>query len=158
MLGVSNFDTLSAISAIDASDLKNGAESIETYPHITLMYGFTNILEPEDRNKLVDYFSGIDKFTVQTSKIGYFLNEKSGVSVLKYDVRLDDRLKLLRKECEKYDYVQLHSSYQPHLTTAYLKLGTHNKYIKSLPQPIDINISSVKISWGDLGHKIINLK
>lgn len=157
MLGVSNFDILSSVSAINANDLKTGISDIETYPHVTLMYGFTNILDKRDMNDLESYFQNMSRFNLSSSKIGFFLNEKSGISVLKYDIDMTDKLMNMRKECEKYDHKKLHDGYKPHLTIAYLKLGRHDKYIKSLQQPIDIQVDSVKISWGDMGSKIMKL-
>lgn len=50
--------------------------------------------------------------------------------VLTMEIELDDGLKSLRKALETLPYEATHPTYQPHLTLAYLKKGTVDKYLE----------------------------
>lgn len=110
-------------SVINPNDV--GEDGLETEFHTTLLYG----LHPEvPLGKVTSIIRNYEFLPCLLHNVSLFENEKS--DVLKFDVKsanfdlIHDQLKLLPNS-EKFP------EYHPHMTIAYLKPGTGQKYLST---------------------------
>lgn len=113
-------------SKIDREDLfEDGEKSLETEPHVTLLYGLHSD-EIEDK----DVMKAVDKSIIKDLKlcnISAFKNEER--DVLKFDVK-GEGLSENNENLKKFPFTSDYPEYHPHATVAYLKPGTSEKYIE----------------------------
>jgi hypothetical protein len=136
---------------IDKQDPSYGREK---EPHTTALFGFHADINYEDLEKEID--------KVKTPKIGFkgisaFSNEK--FDVLKFDVDSDDMHKMNAK-FKKFPHTNSFPDYHPHVTIAYLKPKTADKYIKKMKEMKDMPIKVDKLVYSkpNGGKKTYGLK
>jgi 2'-5' RNA ligase len=122
-----NFPEMEDIhSKIDTNDLfEDGQKSLETDPHVTLLYGL-HADEIDDK----DVMNAVDKSIIKNLKlcnISAFKNDER--DVLKFDVK-GDGLSENNENLKKFPFTSDYPDYHPHATIAYLKPGTSDKYIE----------------------------
>ncbi len=137
---------VSILDIIDDKDLYLGEKDEsgfgkETEPHTTILYGIHADVPDEDVEKLIEK---IKTPKIKLEKVSSFKNEK--FDVLKYDVESAD-LHKLNKEFKTLPHTSTFPEYHPHITIAYLKKGTADKYIKLLNDKDAINIEPEKIVY-----------
>lgn len=120
---------------------------IEDKSHITALFGFmyekTNPKEVEKATK--EILGGKKKIKAKLNGLSLFKDKD--FDVLKFDVESDglhDLNKALRK---KFEYKNDHPDYHPHMTVAYLKPGTGEKYVKKLKKPISLESGIFSYSY-----------
>lgn len=126
------------LSKISKEDLyeeeDDDSYGLETEPHVTVLYGLHEEVDEEKLINFVKEFCKSSPIEIQISKIGVFKNSK--FEVLKLDVE-SITLKALNKALsENFPYTSKFPTYEPHITLAYLKKGTSQKYLKELSNPI----------------------
>lgn len=115
---------------IDKNDIYVDPEDpsfgLEDKPHCTLLFGLYPEVTTEDIKEVINKY-----YTPQ-----YFLGWKPSLfeneyDVLKLDVRefRGDDLHKLNKELSKFPHKESPYEYHPHMTIAYLKKGTGQKYV-----------------------------
>lgn len=110
-------------SMIKDSDLhENGKEN---EPHVTLLYGLHH--DKEVLNEVKNILSTFTFNTLISNNIGLFENEE--FDVLKLEVE-DRNLRSINKELKQLDHTSKFIKYNPHLTIAYLKPGSGEKYLR----------------------------
>lgn len=113
---------LKLTDTIDRNDLAE--KGVEDKPHITVKYGLhTNDVGPVE--KIIKAFSG--PVNVRLGDLSLFKSEK--YDVLKIDVDGGDGLRKLNSKLCALPHSDEHPEYHPHLTIAYLKPGTGEKYL-----------------------------
>jgi hypothetical protein len=119
-------------------------DGIETYPHITLLYGI-NRNTPEDF--IFNFANSIPKLQFTSSKVDYFSNEN--FDVLKFSIDLDENLQNYRRRAVNiFDNKQTYPTFEPHCTISYLLPKTAKKYAMDL-SPIVFDLVNVKYSKHD---------
>jgi hypothetical protein len=115
---------------IDPNDVyteeEDGSFGLETEPHTTLLYGLHDGVSIDDVNNV------LNKHTYPSCKVhnpSLFKNKQ--YDVLKFDVE-GDSLHDANGELRGYPHTNDYPDYHPHLTVAYLKPGTGNKYIRKM--------------------------
>jgi 2'-5' RNA ligase len=113
----------------------------ETEPHATILFGFHEDVPDEDIEKEID--------KIKTPKIGVksissFNNEK--FDVLKFDVDSEDMHKM-NSNFKKFPHTNNFPDYHPHVTIAYLKPKTAEKYIKKMQGMVNIPIKVDKLVY-----------
>jgi 2'-5' RNA ligase len=136
------------LSKISKEDLyeeeDDDSYGFEENPHVTVLYGLHEEVEEEKLINFVKEFCKSSPIEIQISKMGVFKNSK--FEVLKLDVE-SQTLKSLNKELsENFPYTSKFPTYEPHITLAYLKKGTSNKYLKELSKPIPKTLNTFKYS------------
>lgn len=108
---------------IDKDDLDS--EGIETHQHITVVYDIDNNIGLSRMLNLIPNNVGVLEF----GEIGIFENDK--YDVLKISVVPSNELLKLRTDIiYKLQINPTHDDYKPHITLAYLKKGTADKYLQ----------------------------
>lgn len=129
-LKVDDWDTLRKQFATD--DLTG--PGFEKDPHITILYGIESHTPLEDIKSLIKNNKLIGK-KVELSKVSAFTPKE--YDVVKYEVTdpsLFANLKLMYTALLKgVENKQTFDKYNPHCTIAYVKSGTSEKYLKSIP-------------------------
>jgi len=136
---------------IDKEDPSYGREN---KPHATVLFGFHADVKDVDIEKEID--------KVKTPKIKFkgvsaFSSEK--FDVLKFDVDSEDMHKLNSK-FKKFPHTDTFPDYHPHVTIAYLKPKTADKYIKKMKGMAEIPIKLDKLVYSkpDGDEKTYRLK
>jgi hypothetical protein len=115
------------MSKIDPDDVYNdesGTLGLEDKPHVTILYGFHETIRPKHIEKTVKPLRPIPMKVVDLS---YF--ESEDYDVLKFDIE-GNYLRSLNEAYAKFPHTTDYPEYHPHMTVAYLKKGTANKYGK----------------------------
>lgn len=100
----------------------------ETEPHTTVLFGFHEEIGTEDVKKIVaQECSG--PLTISTSQISIF--ECPEFDVVKFDIDSDDLVKL-NKLCKELPHTCTYPDYHAHMTIAYVKKGTGQKYVRKI--------------------------
>jgi len=117
--------------AIDPKDIYEDPEDdsfgLEDEPHVTLLFGLHKEVTDEDVKGI------LDKFTFKPIKIkelSFFDNPK--YDVLKFSVDGGGNLGDANEEFKKLPYTSDYPDYHPHMTIAYLKPKTAQKWIDKL--------------------------
>lgn len=135
---------LSKISKEDLYEENGNDYGLETEPHVTVLYGLHEEVDEEKLINFVKEFCKSSPIEIQISKMGVFKNSK--FEVLKLDVE-SQTLKALNKALsENFPYTSKFPTYEPHITLAYLKKGTSNKYLKELKTPIPKSLNNFMYS------------
>lgn len=140
------------LSMIDESDIVE----LEEDPHITLLYG---IHSDVSHSKVAEIVSKHTNGPVQFEITGISLFENSEYDVLKFDVN-GDQLYQINDSLTNLPHTSNFPDYHPHITIAYLKSGTGQKYVKQFDTPITLESSTFlfshptndKISWSVLNE------
>lgn len=156
-------DWKSILDCIDKVDLyyneKENISGTETDPHVTVLYGIHGDIPMKDIEAQVEKFEPTE---IKYKNISFFESEK--YDVLKISVETTSNLKKSRKILmDNLKHTLTFPDYNPHLTIAYVKKGTVEKYTKNkklvdLCKNIDMISDTVKISTPSKEKKIIHLK
>lgn len=98
---------------------------IEDEPHCTLLYGLEGSVTVEEVKEILDVH------TFGTCKVHNASLFENDYDVLKFDVRGDSLHDCNKALCE-LPYNNQYPDYHPHMTIAYLKKGTGDKYRKRM--------------------------
>lgn len=132
-------------SAINNDDLHEWG--LETYPHLTFIYGIDNEIEVE---KIFNFCKKLPKFDLYTQNINCFQNEE--YDVLKYQIDVEQILLDYRRRClSLFENEQTYPDYNPHCTISYLMPGTAKKYMMQTA-PIKLEMKDITYS---IDHKSI---
>lgn len=141
-------------SSIEADDVYNESldgesHGIQDNPHVTILYGLHDNVSEEQVKSVFDEYSG--ELNVKINGIDIF--ENKDFDVVKFDVSPDGALQHLHDELSKFPNSNQYPNYKPHITIAYVKSGTGNKYIDPNYKYEFKNLSKVCYSKSD-GQKI----
>jgi 2'-5' RNA ligase len=123
---------------VDKDDPSYGRE---TEPHATVLFGFHEEVKDEDIEKEIDK---VKTPKIEFKEISSFTNEK--FDVLKFDVDSEDMHKMNAK-FKKFPHTNSFPDYHPHVTIAYLKPKTAEKYIKKMKGMENIPIKLDKLVY-----------
>ncbi len=153
-----NFPQMNKIhDAIDPKDIytQEGDRSfgLEDEPHCTLLYGL------HDGVSTKDIQTTLDKYTyspIKAHNISTFQNPD--YDVLKFDIK-GKNLHETNKDLQKFPFTTDYPDYHPHMTIAYLKPNTGEKYVKMLKdQDFDLLPQYVMYSKPNGDKDKINIK
>lgn len=96
----------------------------ETEPHVTVRYG----LLTEDAEAVRKALEGEGPITLTAGKTSLFPDSGDG-EVVKVDVDSPDLHRLNKKIADAIEHTDTHPDYKPHITLAYVKPGTGEKYV-----------------------------
>lgn len=100
---------------------------LETYPHVTLLYGLEHDVDYDSVARDVSFFTPL---FLEIENVSLF--EKEDFEVLKCDIKYNEYLHSLNDFLKsKYKHKQLYDKYHPHMTITYLKKGTGKYYVNS---------------------------
>jgi tRNA nucleotidyltransferase/poly(A) polymerase len=123
-------------SKIKNDDLYNvEGYGIEDEPHVTILYGINNNISEKDVLNLVEKLVKPD-IEVNIESIDCFENDE--FDVVKFNVNSELLHKLNFVLTKKFDYRNNYPDYKPHMTIAYVKSGTGNKYKFDFDKPLTI--------------------
>lgn len=126
MLNIPNWvKLLNIISKEDIYD--EPGFGLEKEPHVTVLYGFHDNVDVEDIKKTTTFFKS--PIQVKVLNISKFENEK--FDVLKFAVE-SASLDKMNEIMTFYPHTNSFPDYNQHVTIAYLKKGTADKYLKEL--------------------------
>ena len=120
--------------AIDPDDVyeeeNDDSFGFENEPHVTLLFGLHKGVTDNKVKKVIDKFT----FTpIKLTKLSVFKNEK--YDVLKFDISDNGGGHILyevNKELKKFPFTSDFPDYHPHMTVAYLKSKTGDKWVKKI--------------------------
>lgn len=130
------------IAKIDDADLYVvGSEyGKENQCHMTLLYGLH--LDAGVRKSVIDYYK-TNFWLPKIIGVSVSLFEKDEYDVLKYDIELTDELAGMNKQLQdSYKFTNSYPDYHPHVTIAYLKKGTGQKYLDQIAVPQEFTVKS----------------
>ena len=111
-------------------DPEDSSFGLETYPHVTILYGFTDKVTPQDVEKAID-LENIKWPKVTLHNISIFESDK--YDVLKWDVDDSDGFFAeLNKKAGTLEHTSTFPNYHPHCTIGYVKKGTGAVYAEEL--------------------------
>jgi len=116
-------DVLSSIDRHDVYSGDDGTYGIETHPHVTILYGLHEEVHEDLVCRICQAVDG--PIEIELKDLSVFENED--YDVLKFDVE-SDVLRNLNKAFQGLPHTTDYPDYSPHLTVAYLKKGTADKY------------------------------
>jgi 2'-5' RNA ligase len=137
-------------SEIDDDDVytEDGFGREDSY-HITLLYGIHSDVEDSDIEKTVKNFTNPE---ITLNKLSSFNNPS--YDVLKFEVT-NKELNKMNEILKEFPYTSDYDDYKAHVTVAYLKPGTAEKYIKRLPENESLTVRPDKIVYSKAdGEKI----
>lgn len=103
---------------------------LEDEPHVTLLYGLHDAdINPD---KVFEFIEPTPIGSIKLRNISMFDNENTPYQVLKFDAENENLHKLNKLLTENFPYTSDFPDYHPHMTLAYLKNGTAEKYINDL--------------------------
>jgi hypothetical protein len=134
-----DFPDISEIhDSIDPDDIytdpNDPTYGLEEEPHVTLLYGFHEEVEPKELLTAIqkENVCGVPT-TVLLQGPTLFSNEI--FDVLKYDV-LDNWPHMMNKVVREFPHTNKFKDYHPHVTIAYLKPGKGKKYTSNKKIPV----------------------
>lgn len=143
-----NFSEIEEIQKqIDPDDLTE--DGLETEPHISLLYGIHDggnhkKLSSSEISKLLNISKEALNDDIILTKISMFDNKD--YDVLKFDVK-SSLLGDINKKLAKFPHTNSFPDYVPHVTIAYLKKGTGEKYIQKFKDIKNLRVASEKIVY-----------
>lgn len=126
---------------IDTADLTE-EDGLEANPHVTIKYGLTND-DPEGVRYIARQFQ---PFYISLGDVSLFTNDK--FDVVKIEIE-GDTLRQLNKAIAGLGSVDTHPGYNPHLTLAYVKPGTGEKYLSLSAPHQSVMVSTISFSTSD---------
>lgn len=149
-------------SIVDKEDLYNGKKEedkdsygIENNPHVTILFGLhKDVLD----SKVDELLADVKKPSIELKGVSAFLNDD--FDVLKFDINSPSLVALNKKFTDNVEYTTEYKNYHAHVTIAYIKKGTSEKYIKILNEmkPLDITPDRIIYSKFDKSKKEYKLK
>lgn len=127
-LNILNQETQDTIHKMREQLKKEDVLELETQPHVTIRFGFKENIQNK-LNKILDSERVID---FRFGRLTTFKNEDQDVLYLEIKSK---RLEEIHHQLGIFSNEQTHHTYIPHLTIAYLKSGTGDKY-KTLYNPL----------------------
>lgn len=131
MVGVNHPDIENLRNIINENDVYNNEENeygIETFPHVTILYGI--IHDKHTINILKNLLPPLNDIKIIGVSISSFNNEE--FDVLKIDIKSNILNNLNEMVKDSLEYESMYPEFNPHLTLAYLKKGTAFKYEKKM--------------------------
>lgn len=117
---------------IDEDDLSDSG--IDSSPHITLVFGLDSLSNTKEIKEVLKSCDMIGT-EIELSKTNVFKNENDVLHYTIIEPSLYSKLKLSHlKISSSIDSKLTHKDYKPHVTIAYLKSGTSDKYIAKIPK------------------------
>lgn len=138
---------LSRISKEDLYEDDGDTYGLETEPHATVLYGLHEEVEDEKLIKFVKEFCKSNPIEIEITKMGVFKNSK--FDVIKFDIESSILKSLNKKLSENFPYTSKFPNFEPHITIAYLKKGTSEKYLKQLKEPVTKSLKTFVYSKAD---------
>lgn len=135
------------ISGVNKKDIYikpyDDSYGLEEDPHVTIKYGISDVIKPDEIFEFINkYIDGEVK--LQLTGIGIFQNED--FDVVKFNVECEELRKLNELINNNFDHRDIYGDYKPHITIAYLKSGTGEKYVTEFDTPINISSSKLRYS------------
>lgn len=130
------------ISSIDVEDIYNedGVKGIEKVSHITLLYGLHQEVSLDDVTQVLSKYKG-KKISINIDGIGSFENENFSVIKLSVDSPI---LHEINADLRTLPYTSDFDDYSPHMTIAFVKNGTTDKYVDpNYKKEISVNLDFV---------------
>jgi tRNA nucleotidyltransferase/poly(A) polymerase/2'-5' RNA ligase len=147
---IPNWDRI--VSKIDPNDVYNyGDLGIENKPHVTILYGFEDSVEPDH---FLPFLSGISEpIEIVINGLSHFENEEFDVVKLNCE---SSKLREIRKYVEQLPHIKTYPNYVPHMTLAYVKKGKGQKYDYKLQKPIIIK--GTKLVYSNSNRKKVEME
>ena len=108
---------------------------IEPNPHITILYGLSTQTNINSLKRYINNYRNVNDIT--TDRIDYF--QSGNNDVLKFKINGNSLYELNRIIKFNFDNENNYPLFVPHLTIAYLKLGSAEKYIKRFKKEFKLN-------------------
>lgn len=145
-LNIPKWDVIT--SKIDKNDIYevNGEFGIETYPHVTLLYGFTDDVNANEVFELYKDHFDLNEIKINVDKISIF--ETNDFDVVKFDVE-SSILNKINGVMKDLPNNETYPDYHPHITIAYVKKGEGKKYIKDFNKKYDLTGNELVFSTKD---------
>lgn len=140
-------------SIINSDDVYNSSDpayGIENSPHITLLYGLHSNVSKEDVENILSKFKGKD-INISINGIGKFDGDDK-FSVVKLNVD-SPILHEINKELKKLPHTSDYPDYKPHMTIAYVRPGSADKYLSGDYRNKFTNIDKIVYSMTN-GEKV----
>ena len=115
------------ISFIDPEDLykpEDSSKGLETDPHVTVLYGLHSDVDDVEIQKVADQIDG-NKLNLKIDGVGIF--ENKDFDVVKFNIK-SDYLHQMNSMFKELPHTSDYPDYKPHVTIAYVKPGTGQKY------------------------------
>ncbi len=140
----------SVINIDDVYKPSDPTYGIEKNPHITLLYGLHSDVTKEDVENVLTKFKGRD-IDISINGIGKF-DDDDKFSVVKLNVD-SPLLHKINKELKKLPHTNDYPDYQPHMTIAFVKPDSADKYLSNDYRKKFTNIDKVVYSMTN-GEKV----
>jgi hypothetical protein len=128
-LDIEDWDRMLAM--IDTDDIYDTVEhGLEYHPHVTVLFGFLPEVTVEDIRKAIERLKIQSPITLQITGISHFDGARQDVDacdVVKFDVK-SSYLNRLHDYFKQFPHFEKYTDYHPHITLAYVKKGTGQKY------------------------------
>ena len=139
-------DLLESISQEDIYKVEGKNYGLQPRPHLTLLYGLHKEVTDEQIQKCFDGMTE-DDFKVQIDGVSLFENPE--FDVVKLGVIKTSKLEEVNKRLSELPNSNQFPEYKPHITLAYIKKGSGQKYIDSSYKYQIKNISKIVYSRPD---------
>ena len=121
---------------------------VEKEPHVTVLYGFKDEVTADEVFDVVKNTILIKPIEIGMMGISVFSNPN--FDVVKFDVNSPELVKL-HDAVKQLPNKEQFSKYNPHITIAYVKSGTGEKYIKKFEK--ERKIMGIELIFSAKGHK-----
>jgi len=137
-------DILKIIDPDDVYDNDTKEYGLEKEPHITVLFGFDKNVVGKNVEDLFEDFSQNVKLQIKGISV-FPPREGSLFEVVKFDIVSED-LQKLNEMCRQLPHKNSFPEYHPHMTIAYVKKGTGQRYVKELSEPLLMEANAFKFS------------
>jgi hypothetical protein len=123
---IKNWDkVLDEIDPSDVYEVPNESYGLQLNPHVTILYGFGSDINLNDIKKKLNQYSPVE---VIINGIEVFENDE--FDVVKFGVKKTDQLESMFNSLSELPNENQFPEYLPHITIAYVKKGSGEKYKK----------------------------
>lgn len=133
---IKNWDEI--IRIIQPQDLyqdETGDYGIEDKPHITVLYGFNpKTLASQVKTKINEVVKKPIKFKIVA--ISIFEGGDKPYDVVKFEIESEELIRLNQYCKDNFEFESTFPDYKPHMTIAYVKAGSGEKYSKRLKETV----------------------
>lgn len=147
-------DLLDSISQDDIYKVEGKNYGLQPRPHLTLLYGLHKEVTDEEIQNCFDEMTE-DDFKVQIDGVSLFENKE--FDVVKLGVVVTDKLSDINKRLSELPNSNQFPEYKPHITLAYVKKGSGQKYVDLNYKYQIKNISKIVYSRPDNSEYNIQL-